>query len=249
VHRRRLGVAIAAAAAIVSSSLMLATPSSGANESAAKAQHFRTQLRFTFDRSETLAAGTLVHDVSRHHHPGLVRVADGGRLTVGRGVVRHGAHYPAGCATCGKAIIETRDSAALDPGKHQVLFGVTIKATAVQGGGDSNLVQKGFYEEVGGQYKLQMDNGIPSCVVRGALRRLLVVATDSVTDGRWHQLECRRLPKAVILRVDGRTVARKGGRTGFIANAAPVRVGGQSLGHDNDEYHGVLDNVFVSIRS
>jgi hypothetical protein len=52
------------------------------------------------------------------------------------------------------------------------------------------------------------------------------------------------------LRVDGMLVARGRGATGRVANAAPVKIGGKAVGRGvgNDQYHGRLDNVFMTIR-
>jgi hypothetical protein len=110
-------------------------------------------------------------------------------------------------------------------------------------------VQKGFFSQAGGQYKLQTDQGRPSCVVNGRAGRLIARSSLSVANRRWHQVTCQRTRTAVILRVDGVVRGRARGVTGRLANEAPIRVGGLKVaGANNDQYHGRLDNVFINIK-
>ncbi len=253
---RLVAIGALATASIAAASMALATPSAPhAQDSAAPVVHYRTQLRYTFDRGETLRPGSLVHDVSGDRHAGRVLVADRGHLSIVPGIHRRGAGYPINCPTCEpsgrterKAIIEARDRIGLDPRRHPFFFGVAVKLTRFQALGDSNLVQKGFYNTPGGQYKLQLADGVPSCVVFGGRGRLIVESTKSVADGSWHALSCRRTRGAVALRVDRRLVGRLTGRTGLVANDQPLRVGGKNLQAGNDQYHGDLDNVFLRIK-
>jgi hypothetical protein len=119
--------------------------------------------------------------------------------------------------------------------------------THLQAEGKSNLVQKGLYNQAGGQYKVQVINGLPSCVIFGRLGRLLVTSKVSVGDGHWHNVSCSRVRARVTLRVDGKIAGRLHGGTGVISNAAPVRVGGLALIKANSQYHGNLDNVSLRI--
>ena len=253
---RLVAIGALATVSIAAASMALATPSAlPAQDSAAPVAHYRTQLRYTFDRGETLLPGSLVHDVSGHRHAGRVLVADRGHLSVVPGIHRRGAGYPINCPTCGptgrterKAIIEARDRIGLDPRRHPFFFGVAVKLTRFQALGGSNLVQKGYFHQPGGQYKLQVDDGIPSCVVSGGRSRLIVETTVNIADGAWHSVTCRRTVDAVIVRVDRRVVGKQSGTPGLIANDAPVRVGGRNLHPHNDQYHGDLDNVFLRIK-
>lgn len=203
------------------------------------------ELRFTFDNGESLRAGTVVRDVSGHRNRGRVVVAPRGRIAPDRGIVKRGADYPAK----GRAIIESRDRRSLDPRRKSFRFGAAIKVTSRQARAESNIIQKGFFLQPGGQWKLQLDgNGSPSCVVNGSRGRVITHSLVSVADGRWHRLECRRTPGAVSVWVDGKRRGRVFGSTGVVANDAPVRVGGSKIARGNDQFRGDLDSVFVDVN-
>jgi hypothetical protein len=76
----------------------------------------------------------------------------------------------------------------------------------------------------------------------------LVRSTVSVADGRWHALECRRIGARLAILVDG--VPRGAGTipaTLSVDNTGPLSVGGKGAYTDNDQFQGVLDNVWVRI--
>lgn len=204
------------------------------------------ELRFTFDNGESLRPGTVVRDVSGHRNRGRVVVGGRGRLAPDQGLVKRGADYPAK----GRAIIEARDRRTLDPGRHPFKYGAAVKVTPRQVRAESNVVQKGFFSQPGGQWKLQLDRvtGRPSCVVNGSRGRVITPARVGIADGRWHRLECRRTRGAVSVRVDGQRRGRVFGSTGVVANAAPVRVGGSKTTRGNDQFRGDLDSVFFDVK-
>jgi hypothetical protein len=205
-------------------------------------------LHFSFDNGESLRPGTRVQNVAGRGE-GRVLTADGGRLMRVEGLRRRGAKFPAACGNCGRAIIEAGDRRAFDPGRRGFAYGAAIKMTAAEGSHDSNIMQKGFFRQQGGQYKLQIDFGKPSCVVNGRAGRLKARSTLSVANDRWHTVTCKRTRGAVTLRVDGIVRDRVRGATGRLANAAPIRVGGLKVATArNDQYHGRLDSVFVKIK-
>jgi len=207
------------------------------------------QLRFNFDNGESLRPGTRVRNVSGLG-AGRVLVAGGGRLQRVQGITRHGAKFPAACRGCGRAIIEAPDRAALDPRRSDFTFSAAVRMAPREGRHRSNIVQKGYFRQPGGQYKLQIDFGRPSCVVRGGAGRVFARSTVNLADRRWHTVTCHRWGSAVLLRVDGKVRARVRGATGWLANESPVRIGGKKVtSGPNDQYRGRLDNVFVRIRS
>jgi hypothetical protein len=246
--RRILAVAAAVTASLTATSGAFAASASTVSRSQLRPAQFTSQLHYTFDRGETLADGSLVTNVGHPDAPGRVGTAFDGRLRVVAGHVRRGAAFPKSCLSCGRGIIEAPDRPGLDPGRFSISFGVAARVVAAQAQGVSNLLQKGVYNQSGGQYKLQLVNGHPSCVIFGSRGRLVVRSKTSVADGTWHTLNCSRIRARVTLRVDGTIVGRLLGPTGVISNAATVRVGGLALFKANNQYHGVLDDVYIRIN-
>jgi hypothetical protein len=118
----------------------------------------------------------------------------------------------------------------------------------VQARVESNVVQKGYFRQAGGQYKLQLlDGGVPSCVLYGGRGRVVLEGRRSIADRSWHRLTCLRTPARVQLRVDGKVVAGVRRTVGFISNDAPVRIGGKKVKRGNDQYHGAVDSVFLRL--
>lgn len=205
-----------------------------------------TQLTFNFDNGESLRRGTFVRNVTGRGR-GKVVTAAHGRLKPVRGHPGRAALFPR--VRQGRAIIEVRDRRSLDPRRRVFTFGASVRMSHRQGRHHANLIQKGYFRQRGGQYKLQSDFGRISCVVFGSAGRVIARAPRSIANRRWHRVTCRRRPHAVILRIDGRLRARVRRATGGLANAAPVRVGGKNVKNaHNDQFHGSLDNVFVRIR-
>ncbi len=83
----------------------------------------------------------------------------------------------------------------------------------------------------------------------GGRGRLIARAQVGVSDNTWHRLACARTPDELRLSIDGKIRARATGGVGLVANDAPVRVGGKKvIRGPNEQYHGKLDSVFVSIQ-
>ncbi len=180
--------------------------------------------------------------------PGKVVGSAHGRLSVVKGITGRGAAFP--CVTCGRALIEAADRPALDPKRHSFRFGAAVRMTPRQGAHHMNIVQKGYYNQQGGQYKLQVDLGRPSCVISGSGGRVIATSNRNLANSRWHNLNCERRGPEVILRVDGVVRGRMSGTIGLVSNASALRVGAKKVHKGgNDQYHGRLDNVFVRIQA
>lgn len=202
-------------------------------------------MRFTFEGPSGLGDGATVKNVAGKGR-GIVRVAEGGRLRKVPGRPGKAAQFPQ--PGTGFGIIEAADRRAWDPRRRAFTVGAKVRMTEAQGRGDSNIVQKGYYSEPGGQWKLQSDHGVPSCVVNGSEGRVLVRSAGSIADGSWHRLACRRTAAGLDLLVDGDVVASTAGATGRVSNDSAVRLGGKRLGPGNvDQYRGRLDGVFLSM--
>jgi hypothetical protein len=93
--------------------------------------------------------------------------------------------------------------------------------------------------------------GRPSCTLTGAGATKSYVATSSVpvSDNAWHTLECRRSGSVLSVLVDGavrgRTDKLPAGLT--VSNTAPLSIGGKSVADGNDQYQGLLDDVWVAV--
>jgi len=70
----------------------------------------------------------------------------------------------------------------------------------------------------------------------------------TVADGRWHALACARSGRLLSIAVDG--VPRAAVTVPLnvsIVNSEPLRIGGKNVSVDNDQFAGLLDDVFLTI--
>lgn len=204
-------------------------------------------VRYTFDGAFPLA------DVSGHGHDLTPVSRHGGTFTT---VAHDGGSalaFPPPCHNepCPRIALRSATTTGLNPGHHPLRYGAAVRLASDETTKGENVLQKG-YSAMGSQYKLQIDGaqGRPSCVLVGDRSPLihLAVSSVSVADDRWHTLECRRSGSQLSVLVDGRVR----GVTLIPANLAvrndmPVSVGGKGSYLDNDQFQGVLDEVWVSI--
>jgi len=142
-------------------------------------------------------------------------------------------------------LVTVPDYAALDPGYRDYAVTVRLRTTNHFG----NVVQKGQATAAGGNFKIQIPNGIAQCYFRGSAGSVLTSSPRALNDGRWHTVRCGRTSDGVTLAVDGRTVARRFGSTGWIANSWPLSIGGKTSCDQVyvgcDYYAGDLDYVAI----
>ncbi|GAA1590261.1 LamG-like jellyroll fold domain-containing protein [Actinoplanes couchii] len=161
--------------------------------------------------------------------------------------------FPGKCAAllCPQVTLQSADSADLNPGDRNLAFGADVLLAPAQTSAGQNVLQKG-YSTVSSQYKLQIDGtaGHPSCVLVDVRRPAIRVVRSAVTvaDGRWHRLRCRRDGSRWEVWVDEvlRGRVRIPSRLS-VANDQPLSIGGKGFYRDNDQFNGVLDNVWVWI--
>jgi hypothetical protein len=261
-----LGVAFAAA-------LVLAVGGRGQAET-------QTGLAYNFERgilNEPSSGLRYVPDAMGHvtgsSHDGYLEGANGGAIELvsdpvpdsARGSV---AAFPEPCsptasAACPKAMIRTDPALSddLNPGSRPFSFGAVLMMEPSDLTGGANVVQKGLFDDPGGQWKLQVDSapgapGQPSCSVRGAVdgEPAAPVHVEAwradVADGRWHRVVCRRTEDdRLAIFVDGAEEnSRPFPRGAGIENGAPVTAGAKHLeGDDNDQFHGALARVFFRL--
>lgn len=166
------------------------------------------------------------------------------------------ARFPSRCdhrlaqPACPRAIFESGPVAEFNPGTRAMRYGASVLMTAADTGDGANVVQKGY--STGGitQFKLQVDGsaGQPSCVVASKTQIYRVIAPVTVADGRWHALACIRTSTNLSISVDGASQGRVPVPAEVsIVNSEPLRIGGKNLSPNNDQYAGLLDDVFLVI--
>jgi hypothetical protein len=103
-------------------------------------------------------------------------------------------------------------------------FAVTIRFKTADA--NHNMIQKG-QATAPGLWKVELDNGRAKCLFKGSSGQGAIGSSLSLADNEWHTVRCARRSGRVSITVDGgapRTIER---RTGKIANAAPVAIGGK----------------------
>jgi hypothetical protein len=205
--------------------------------------------KYTFDDR----AGTMLDGSGKGHTMALV-ASHGGALKQ----VLHGTGealaFPDKCtgkSPCPHAVLQSPNSADLNPGIRPLAYGATVRLAKGQTSKGQNVVQKG-YSATSSQYKLQVDGvpGRPSCVLvdEKTLAIKLVRSAVTVADGVWHTVECARAAEAFVILVDG--VIRGTLRvpaTLSVTNTSPLSIGGKGTSKDNDQFQGAVDDVWVRI--
>lgn len=215
-----------------------------------------SRMRLDLDNGESLRPGTLVADDAPGGVDGVVVVRYGGTLRSVPGVSgTRAVRFPGPCTNepCPNAMIKVADRASLDPGTQAFEWGATVNLAPRETAKGENVLQKGLYNQVGGQWKLQIDGraGHPSCIVSGtradgSKARILVESSVSVANGTWRRVACRRTARDVSVLVDGVVRGRKASPLLKVSSTAPVTIGAKSVDpQDNDQFSGALDNVFM----
>jgi hypothetical protein len=151
----------------------------------------------------------------------------------------------------------------LSPGSADFRFGAQFRlddrSTGSSSDNGDNLIQRGLYDSPT-QYKLQLDDGRPSCRVKGGAGAVSVRSSRVVPHGVWHRASCSRSGSEVVLSVvrlsDSRSwTYRASGRTGTVSAppTVPLSVGGKVSGYgnilslDSDQFNGSVDNAFLDV--
>ncbi|MBW6437563.1 LamG domain-containing protein [Actinoplanes hulinensis] len=197
-------------------------------------------------------AGALADESGNGHTLRMLSFQGGRVRTVAHGLGAAVA-FPGKCIrlVCPHVVLQSGTSADLNPGTRDIAFGADVLLPPGQTSPGQNIVQKG-YSTTSSQYKLQIDGaaGHPSCVLVDVRQPGIRIARSVVTtaDGRWHRVRCQRSGTSLTIYVDnvvrGRTTV-PAGLTVF--NDQPLRIGSKGAYRDNDQFNGVLDNVWVRI--
>lgn len=143
-------------------------------------------------------------------------------------------------------IIQIPDNAYLDPGSDTFTIEIRYRTKEKFG----NIIQKGQSRTVGGQWKIQNPQGIPSCLFKSASGRVATSAKTPLNDNLWHVLTCVKSDTSVTMYVDGVYRNKKNGTTGSIDNKKAVTIGGKiecdQIRVTCDYFSGQIDYVKIS---
>ena len=143
-------------------------------------------------------------------------------------------------------IVQVPDNIALEPGSDDFTVEIRMRFTDKFG----NIAQKGQAQTAGGQWKIQMPQGIPSCLFKGSAGQVATGAQTAMDDGAWHTLTCVLTPAGVSMYVDGVFRSKKNGTTGTINNNFPMTVGGKidcdQIDVTCDYYTGQVDYLKIT---
>ena len=206
----------------------------------------REVARYTFDGPAPWA------DTSGNGH--TLTPVTGGNATVIR-TPRDGGQavrFPPRCKggkPCPRLVFRAAGTPALNPGARPLRYGAAVRLAPNRTSKGQNILQKGYSTE-GSQYKLQIDgrSGHPSCALVAGRAIHLALARISVADDRWHTVECRRAGTELTVLVDGVTQGTTPVPAALsVSNGRPLSIGGKSAYGDNDQYHGLLDDVWIAM--
>jgi hypothetical protein len=151
---------------------------------------------------------------------------------------------------------------ALDPGADDFQYGAVFRLDGTSSGrrednGD-NILQRGLFSD-SSMFKLQVDEGHPSCMVRGSAGRVSVRSDVQVDRGTWYRATCTRVGGRLTIDtlVYGEVSAVRDAATGSAGSLSfpasrPASVGGKLLpsgGVDagaSDQFNGAVAKVFVT---
>lgn len=196
-----------------------------------------------------------------------VATRSGGRLTWADGWDGGGIRTPvfgtAANTPTAALVLWPVGTGRLDPRDRDFTAGVDFLTESIERGrpGDDgdNLVQRGRFDDQS-QIKLQLDHGIPSCRLSGSAGAVVVSAGRPVVAGRWYRLVCTRAAGRVVLALTdlgaggGPSSWDKASDPGDIHfGTVPVSVGAKVTQDGDidvdgtDQFHGVIDRVFVDV--
>ncbi len=164
-------------------------------------------------------------------------------------------------------ITNTGNLGLLNPGTRDFWFSAdvnldTTNATAGSNDNGNNVMQRGLFNETS-QFKIQIDNGNPSCRLKGTVDDVFLGAS-SITPGEVYRIRCERIGTTVRLRVwpvntDGSLGAAITDNTKTVDigplvfdRSIPLSVGGK-LSNDGtidpatDQFNGTIDNATLRI--
>jgi hypothetical protein len=231
---------------------------------------FPADTRFT----NTGTAGSGVVATALYANGGVLKVVAG--QGTGNLAVAAPTHISTSTATPRSAVIRVANADTtdrLDPGTGNFSFGAdfilnTASATAASKDNGDNLIQRGLASSAG-QYKIQIDGGKPSCVLRQQtpikVTQITAKATQVIERGIWYRAVCGRTTSGGVTTVtltvtrlsNGTRVPVQAG-TGSaldlsIDTRVPLSIGGKLTEtgtlvlSSTDQFNGRIDNAFLDL--
>lgn len=240
-------ISIAAAIAALATSLLTVAPVASAVAAPAAAPPVTQGVTALYEMNEP-AGTTVMTDSSGNGNNGVVNPAG-----VTSGVSYQGAtgyewpfRLPTEPPASPERVIQVPDSAAIEPVNDAFTIEIRFRFTDKFG----NMAQKGQSASPGGQWKIQMPGGIPSCLFKGSAGQVATGAVTPMDDGEWHTLTCSLTPSGVTMYVDGVYRSTKAGTVGTIDNNIPMTVGGKincdQIEVTCDYFSGQIDYVKIT---
>jgi Concanavalin A-like lectin/glucanases superfamily len=143
-------------------------------------------------------------------------------------------------------VVTVSDTSLLDPGTGN--FSVTASFDWTMN--NRNIVQKGQEATSGGDFKMEVANGLIACLFRGASGNGGVHSPAGlVKQGEFHTVTCTRTATQVQMTVDGKLVRTIKHATGNISNSAPLSIGGKTSCNGStvecDPFGGVINRIEI----
>ena len=151
----------------------------------------------------------------------------------------------------GTAVLEVADAPDLNPDTKDFTATAQVRLDTLPGPSGYNVIQKGRYRTRGGQWKMQVDQAGPDCRVAGRRGKTesgtLVAAPRQLPLHEWHTITCVRHGDQLRILIDGQERGATSGADLDVSNDAPVLIAGKHSGAPNDQLHGAVDNVGLTI--
>lgn len=232
---RRCGGVAAVAVAAVALMLMGLQPVAGAD----------TQVLADWQMNEARGATQLLDSSGNGLHGSI-----GDDISIGvrsSGATVHSFPYISSTAPPDPAgrlhIVSDRD--ALDPGTQAFAVELRFRNTHTHG----NITQKGQSGASGGYWKVEVDDGVLSCVFAGTSASVALKSTIRVTDDVWRTVRCERNATEAIMYINGVREVRRAVATGSITNNWTLAIGGKSSCNSTtiqcDYFRGDLDYMRI----
>lgn len=155
--------------------------------------------------------------------------------------------FPTGAAVpAAPHLVIVPNSARLNPGAGDFSVQVRFRTTRAA----SNVVQKGQAGTAGGYWKVEIHNGLATCLFRGGNdQQRAVLSTTQVNNGAWHTVRCDRTANSVAIIIDGVRQKSLTGPSGSVANTWELAIGGKSRCNGTtvecDAFAGDIDYVRI----
>lgn len=197
-----------------------------------------------------------------------VAALEGGRISVVDGpgpssptAWRFPAFSPLGGYPRAVLAVTPTSGEALDPGSSDFSYGAVLRLDQASTGrllddGD-NVYQRGRYTDQS-MFKMQVDDGRPSCLVSGSAGRVLVRSSVEIAPHRWYRVVCSRVGSTVgvLVRqygdVDSTVNDYATGATGSVSmpEDRAASIGGKltatglRIADDSDQFNGAIAKVW-----